>query len=44
MKSIIKTNQPEVGRGIAIFDPTIPLIGRIIGPKDLGQLVTITHF
>ena len=23
MKSIIKTNQPEVGHGIAIFDPTI---------------------
>ena len=22
MKSIIKTNQPEVGHGIAIFDPT----------------------
>ena len=21
MKSIIKTNQPEVGHGIAIFDP-----------------------
>ena len=23
MKSIIKTNQPEVGHGIGIFDPTI---------------------
>jgi len=23
VKSIIKTNQPEVGHGIAIFDPTI---------------------
>ena len=23
MKSIIKTSQPEVGHGIAIFDPTI---------------------
>ena len=22
MKSIIKTNQPEVGHGIGIFDPT----------------------
>ena len=23
MKSIIKTNQPEVGHGIGIFDPTM---------------------
>ena len=34
MKSIIKTNQPEVGHGIAIFDPTIdkPFITKFTHP------------
>ena len=39
MKSIIKTNQPEVGHGIAIFDPTnYPLSQDDLSWRDLQRV------
>ena len=39
MKSIIKTNQPEVGHGIGIFDPTNCIIRTVSVQRTLALML-----